>query len=141
MGTRKFVANPECHMVETGVANYLSASYLNEPRIGRLSAEKLGQKNFLIDLGSRKALKDIKNDTINEGGEVLGGALWEMRTKWSSMRLDAMVVKSWMATECGATDKMMPSFAKNLLGEIERTIQREAALEAGKILRGRGFVW
>ena len=132
----------ECAAVESGVADYLTASFLNDPRIGHLSAAAFGRSDFIRNLDNKVVLKDLGSNwqqNIHGGGMVFGAALWQMRGKWTSGLLDKIIVNSWLATKCGAENKMAAVFAKNLAGEVERVLSRAEARDAAKMLRERGF--
>lgn len=87
--------------LEWALADYLNCSYRNDPVVGRILGQKLGQP-YLRNLDNKRKLSELsKAMSYQEAGEVWGGALWEIRgvlgresadkvffTVWSQLKRD-----------------------------------------------------
>lgn len=83
--------------VESGLADYFSCSYRDDPELGREVAGYLGHDRPVIrDLGNRKRLTDVEAPHVVQlTGEVWGGAFWELRQLLGQQSADRLLLKAW----------------------------------------------
>lgn len=134
----------ECLMIGAALADYFTASYVNDPRIGVSLAKLLERFSFSDRKGYLRNLKNSKTVGELPGlrdphslGEVLGGAFWDMREKFGPKSVDSALAKAWLQTKCDA--KMLSAFQRNLSNVISGEVGPEAADTVATLISQRGF--
>lgn len=126
--------------IESGLADYFPASFLNNPRVGEISAEIIrpGQP-YLRCLDNRlkfKTTKALKDDPWTTG-EIWGGAFWEMRNRLTGDVIDPILMKAWWSLLDHPSKTSAPkAFAAEVLAAAKLN-QHDKTIQT--ILRNRGF--
>jgi hypothetical protein len=134
--------------IESGMADYLACSYLNNPKFGEQAAKAFGlQEPFLRNLVNDQNFADFKNKADKagrsnmpyDGAKVWGGALWEIRTALGRDVADPIVATAWLATTWPSADTVRPlAFTTALLASAKQKAPAKAdAIKA--ILQNRKF--
>lgn len=128
-----------------GVADYLTCSFLGDSRLGRhfFKSSKVSQpgKDYLRELDNDLKFKDLANHSVQEVGEIWGGAFWEMRRRFGQVVADRLIFSAWIIGQGtsdvrGSTDVQF----------VSRLLESDKKLEGGKhveqirtIFEGRGL--
>ncbi len=126
--------------IESGIADYLACSYLNNPRFGELAAKALGvQQPFLRNMANNRNFDGLTSLELHDAGEVWSGALWAMRTALGRDVIDPIIATAWLSTQWPDAEAEKPSaFATELLGAAgQRSLEQAKAVRA--ILKSRRF--
>jgi hypothetical protein len=131
-------------VIESGVADYLGCSFLNNPRLGELTAKALGlPQPFLRDMANDRSYDEIKDDPagrdINGAGVVWSGALWAMRTALGRDVSDPIIATAWLSMKWPNVDSEKPlAFTTALLtAAAKRGPEQAKAVRA--VLQSRRF--
>lgn len=130
--------------IESGVADYLACSFLNNSRLGESVARVFKMKtSFLRDLDNNKRFSELialKEDAmINVGTEVWGGALWAIRVAVGRDLADTIIASAWRATSWPAADSAKPlAFASALIAGARAKAEQHGQ-QVTSILEARGF--
>lgn len=132
--------------IESGLADYLACSYLDNPRLGEAVAKLFSDKPFIRNLANDKSFAELQavtsRDDMNmpyKGAEVWGGLFWNLRTELGRDSADTLVTSAWLATKWPeAEDEKSSAFAAALLAAAA---QKTPADVAGirKIMMARRF--
>ncbi|HKB05211.1 MAG TPA: hypothetical protein VKD90_23505 [Gemmataceae bacterium] len=140
----------EFEKVESGLADYFSCSYRDDPTIGKTtvalyrkaSKEERGNgKDYIRTLSNTNRFDDAAaTRNTHDAGETLGGALWEIRGKIGQDKADRLVLAAWIAlTKTAAKRDELKEFARRLL-EAAKTIDDGAHVETiRKVFETRGL--
>jgi len=101
--------------IESGMADYLACTFLNNPKVGELAAKVSDAKApYIRTLLNERKFSEFK--IINElafpsvGPEIWGGAFWEIRTRLSREVADPIFVTAWL-TMVWPTDETLRASA------------------------------
>jgi hypothetical protein len=91
--------------IESGVADYLGCSFLDNPRFGAIAVKVTDPKDpYSRDLAKEENYREFKArladtravpDKLFEGAKVWGALFWAMRTTLGSQRSDKIVAAAW----------------------------------------------
>lgn len=141
LGVEKFAGmeSGQFAAIESGVADYLACSYLNNPRFGELAARTLGvQKPFLRNMANDRRF-DGSAVEQHDLGEVWSGALWAMRTALGRDVLDPIIATAWLSTMWPDAEPEKPlAFATALVAAAGQR-DPEKVLAVRGVLESRGF--
>lgn len=85
--------------IESGLADYLACSFLNNPRFGELAAKPLGvPKPFIRNMDNNRKFDGSASEP-HDVGEIWSGALWAMRTELGHDVFDPIIVKAWLSID------------------------------------------
>jgi hypothetical protein len=139
----------ECQVVESALADYFAASYLDDPRIGAKSAKASNSAlDYFRTLENAKTMAELKSQNSHSADdpsqvwgmiEVLGGAAWDLRKKFGKESADRLIARAWTKTECDQNKRMLDSFTRNVAGLIAEEMGADAATQANELLKRRGF--
>jgi hypothetical protein len=131
--------------IESGVADYLACSFLDNPKLGAGAAKTLNLKTPYIRLlennrkfGELGAIKD-KAMTPYEGAGVWGGAFWAIRSALGRDAADSIISAAWIATKWPLEDAKKPQVFISALLAVARQKAPARADEVKSILQGRDF--
>jgi hypothetical protein len=130
--------------IESGVADYLACSYLNNPKFGELAAKVLGiDRPFIRNIANDRNFDDFKGtlpfEKLHDVGEVWSGAFWAMRTALGRDVSDSIVVTAWRSMKWPAADAEKPlAFTSALLAAAGQK-GPESAKAVRSILQSRHF--
>jgi hypothetical protein len=135
--------SPDYYAIESGLATYFPCSFTNYPMLG----DKASPAGKVIsppqDLRKHRRFAEIHlrdwTSVQNDGSEVWGGALWEIRQLLGSEVADPLIASTWQAFSPVKGESAYVSFANRLLansGSIEGGRHREHVRE---IFQGRGL--
>ena len=85
-----------------GLADYLTCSFLNDSRLGRdffKYSPNEGGKTYLRELNNSLEFGDMKNKSVQEAGEIWGGAFWELRLKIDQATVDRLLFSTWLGIQ------------------------------------------
>jgi hypothetical protein len=116
--------------IESGVASYFPCSFTNHPMLGDGASD--AGKSILSpqDLRKRRGVSEIQlrqwESVQNDGSEIWGGALWQIRELLGAERADRLIADTWHAFSFEETKgKAYVSFVNHLL-------TNSAAIDQGK---------
>jgi hypothetical protein len=117
-GFKRSLNNKTVGSVASGLGDYFSASFLNDPRISSVLAKEIGLKQqYLRNLENQRRFDDHSANGWNEvhsRGETWGGAFWEIRGLLGQETADRLLFRAWVEWElAGDADA---SFAWKLIG-------------------------
>jgi hypothetical protein len=126
--------------IESGIADYLACSYLNNPLFGELAAKALGvQKPFLRNMANDLNFDGLASLELHDAGEVWSGALWAMRTALGRDVIDPIVAAAWLSTTWPDAEPEKPkAFAAALLATAGQRGPEQAKVVSA-ILKNRRF--
>jgi hypothetical protein len=152
--TAKFSETWEGHYaaIESGIADYLTCSHLNNPKLGELAIKAIApQQPFIRNLENNQNFGEFKNKFERatsflaqaqipyEGASVWGGALWAIRTAVKPEAADPIVAAAWLSMQWPAADNERPlAFTTALLAAARQKAPARVE-EIKAILQGRGF--
>ena len=89
--------------IESGVADYLACSYLNDAKLGEKAAKVFKMdKPFIRNLQNQHSFAEMKNvqetNMPYEGAEIWGGALWDVRARLGREVADGAIASAWRST-------------------------------------------
>jgi len=106
--------------IESGMASYFPCSFVNHPMLGDEASD--AGKSILPpqDLRKRRRFAEIKlqqwESVQNDGSEIWGGALWQVRQLLGRERSDRLIADTWRAfAPENEKGKTYVSFANDLL--------------------------
>jgi hypothetical protein len=133
------VTNEEILGLEFGLADYLTASFLQNPRIGEVFARVLNlPKPYLRTMDNERKFTEAKAGADHlETAEIWGGLFWELRQRITRERLDPILAKAWQATLPSVGSDTPSAFVKAVLASIpdDEVLRREIQ----DVLRKREF--
>jgi len=103
--------------VSSGLGDYFSASFLNDPRISPVLAKELSLKQpYIRTLENKRRFDDQTKESteVHARGETWGGAFWEIRGLVGQEATDRLLFKAW--TEWRVAGDSDASFARTLIG-------------------------
>jgi hypothetical protein len=116
--------------IESGVASYFPCSFTNHPMVGDEASD--AGKSILPpqDLRKHRGVSEIQlsqwESVQNDGSEIWGGALWQVRQLLGPERADRLIADTWRAFSFEETkEKAYVSFVNHLL-------TNSASIEDGK---------
>jgi len=93
--------SPECLAIESGLATYFPCSFLDHPMMGDQATAAGRALLPPQDLRNERSFKEIRlNDNAsiqNDGSEIWGGALWQVRQLLGRDRADRLLAETWRA--------------------------------------------
>jgi hypothetical protein len=130
--------------IESGIADYLSCSFLNNSRLGEMAAKALDPKMpFLRNMANDKKFDEVKSKSPDFDfyalGEAWSGVFWAVRSALGREVTDPIVVTAWRSTKWPDADAERPrAFAVALLAAAEEK-GPEPAKTVKSILQSRRF--
>jgi hypothetical protein len=131
--------------IESGLADYFSCSFLNNPKFGEKSARVLGNPNslYIRMLSNNRRFSEfakLKDNEMNyAGAEIWGGAFWGIRNKFGRDVADSIIASAWLKWEIPKKTSLQASeFVAALLAEARTKGQAEFAA-TNTVLQIRGF--
>jgi len=124
----------DARAIESGLADYFPCSYKNNPIFGEeiashireLQGPEAFKQQYVRNLkNERKFTESWRERGYQEGGEIWGGAFWEIRSLLGRDIADKVLFTAWHSTEAraGQTDAVT-YFVKQLL-ESDRSLEDE----------------
>lgn len=110
-------ARPMDDALESGIADYLSCSFVDESLMGTVGAKVAFQVPWIRNLDNHDSMDQF--DALSapqHRGQVWGGALWQLRKLRGADVVDQLVVKAWLAA-CGRKGDFTRAFVDALLSE------------------------
>jgi len=111
------------YAIESGLASYFPCSFTDHPMVGDKASD--AGKAILPpqDLRKRRKFAEIqlsKWDSVqNDGSEVWGGALWQMRELLGPEQADRLIANTWQSFSSAKAANAYISFAKKLLANSQ----------------------
>ncbi len=111
--------SPDYDAIESGLATYFPCSFTDNPELAE-KASAAGKAIFHPqDLRKRRKFAEIRLDdwtsVQNDGSEVWGGALWEIRQLLGPETADRFIANTWQAFSPTKEGNAYVSFANRLL--------------------------
>ena len=136
-------ASMDYYAIESGLATYFPCSFTDYPMLGD-KASPAGKAIFRPqDLTKRRKFAEIQvNDWTsveNDGSEVWGGALWEIRQVLGSERADRLIASTWQAFSPVKEESAYVSFANRLLANSRSIEGGRYTEQVRAIFQGRGI--
>jgi uncharacterized coiled-coil protein SlyX len=135
--------------LESGLANYFSASYLGNPRLGAIAARYMKsttqfEKPFLFNLDNTETvttlvIKDFRLRLDNNLQEAWGGLFWEIRQKLGQAIADKLLYDAWRSLPDEPNDLIAGSFIADLLSQTQKQTGKDGTAAVEQILLRRGL--
>ena len=121
--------------VESGVADYFAASFLDSPVLGAVAAKVLMPgESYIRRMDHQRTYREGPREgrsPIHGMGEIWGGAFWEMRERLTKDVFDPLLVTAWRASG-SSTQEFLASLlqtarakrSKNDAGIIREILER-----------------
>ncbi|MFG1820839.1 hypothetical protein ACGFIF_44285 [Kribbella sp. NPDC049174] len=108
--------DPAALPVESGLANYLCASYGDDPRLGDETVDRHtpGYGKLRINLENHRRFPKIKDPFNPFGPEAWGGAFWDLRKVLGAPSADRLLATAWRETDY-ATSEFAKKFAATVI--------------------------
>lgn len=92
--------NESYDVVDNALSDYFSASFLNDPVVGRAVAAVIGNPGqpYLRRLDNHLSFNEATNGSRHEAheiGEIWGGLFWDFRTRLGQDKADRLLVRTW----------------------------------------------
>jgi hypothetical protein len=131
-------SNEEMLGLEFGLADYLTASFLQNPRIGEVFAKVAkSPKSYLRTMENERKFTEAKASQDHlETAEIWGGLFWELRQRITRERLEPILARAWQAAP--STPLSASVFVNAMLASIpddEVSLRRDVQ----DVLRKREF--
>ena len=136
--------------VESGLADYYTCSFKNDPRLGEKSIhvfrEQMGGDSFphpyLRNLDNNRSFTEVHpNDPMttepHNVGEIWGGAFWKLRSLLGQEAGDKLIFSAWIATEL--TSGFGLKFVKKLLELYKPTAPGKNENQIRSVFKERGL--
>jgi hypothetical protein len=141
MGDKPWARGSHVMPIESGLADYFAGSFLNNPRVGEVIARLEGlDVPYLRTLDNERRYSEFaaleQEMQYHSGGEIWGGAFWEMRSRLGREKLDPILARAWLVEAASEQEPTAKSFVAALLTAAEDKISADAIRS---VLRHRGF--
>jgi hypothetical protein len=117
-----------CSGIESALADYFGCSHNNDPDVGiifvrELYGPRLNQP-YLRTLDNLMSFTEIQENSGRHAvGEVLSGALWEIRELISREKLDPLLYQAWVGlAKSDGSDGQVLRFVTSLLNVVQKEI-------------------
>lgn len=124
VGGKDWPSSASSERLESGLADYLSCSFLNTPYLGGAVAQLFTPRlPYLRNMDNARNYSEfarLNREDVHSGGEIWGGALWEIRSKLQRDVADPALISAWrrMTIE-ESNDDVALDFVTSLLMVIE----------------------
>jgi hypothetical protein len=129
--------------IESGLATYFPCSFTDHPLLGDKASAAGNATDPPQDLRKRRKFEEIRvsewNSVQNDGSEVWGGALWEIRQLLGAEVADQMIAKTWQAFSPASEENAYASFGDSLLANSRLIGGGRYADQLREIFKGRGL--
>ena len=130
--------------IQSGLADYFPASFLNTPNVGELVAKVLKTgKPYIRCLDNKRRFRRDPQAAPHHMGEIWGGAFWEMRVQLNRDVIDPILVKAWLnlleRRHDEKTAEVVEAFLNQLLIVAEMKSNKNCVAAMRIILQRRRF--
>jgi hypothetical protein len=123
-----------------GLPDYLSSALTGEPRLGEYVGATFSPASGVIrDLDNTARCPDALAGESHADGEIVGGALWEIRAGLAANQRGLLDRAVATAIDALGADSNFASFQATLVAEIEVVLGGAAAERARAVLEARGL--
>ena len=127
--------------IESGLADYLPASSLNDPKIGDISGPILLKQPYIRTLINSKKFDEVRPaDSPLVAGEPWGGAFWDMRLAVGRAQLDRLLLSAWSELGAGGPTGLGRRFVDKIIDLASAAGPRQAE-QIRAVLRDRHFAF
>jgi hypothetical protein len=132
------------YAIESGLASYFPCSFANHPIVGDKASDAGRALLPPQDLSKRRNFGEIRlkdwNSVQNDGSEVWGGALWQIRESLGRERADQLIAKTWQAfSSTPKQGSAYRSFANDLIATSQSLDGGQHTNQLREILKQRGL--
>ena len=139
---------PHLHGLDTtpgglveGLPDYLSSSVTGDAKLGEFVGKDFDPESGVIrDLDNDRRCPDSLAGESHADGEIIGGALWEVRAGLAADDQVAMDRAVTTAIDAMGADTNFAAFQEVLVAELELALGATAAAEAAAVFAARGLV-
>lgn len=129
--------------IESGMATYLPCSFADNPMLGEKASAAAKALYPPQDLRKRRKFAEIRladwGSVQNDGSEVWGGALWDIRQLLGREAADRLITNAWQAFAPTKKGNAYVSFANNLLANSKSIEGGRYTEQVRKIFQERGL--
>lgn len=128
-----------------GISDYLTSSYLDNPKIGSVVA-KIYQfdRPYLRILENQISYHEVENGKRREPHEIFevwGGAFWAIRQAVGRDKFDPILVSTWKTFNSSQKQGIPKSFLSHLLEQTDAKLSAEQATRVRTEFDVRGFLF
>lgn len=131
--------------IEYGLANYFSASFLDDPKLGRVIAKKYG-KEYLYNVDNATKVTKLVVDEVGADIYTLqdawSGAFWEIRKQkeFGSDAADRILFDAWRRLTDQDNTKIATAFVANVLARARESNGPTGEETVRRIFHDRGMM-
>jgi hypothetical protein len=129
--------------IESGLATYFPCSFTDHPILGDKASAAGKAMSSPQDLRKRRKFEEIRvsewKSVQNDGSEVWGGALWEIRQLLGAEVADRMIANTWQAFSHASEEDAYASFGNSLLANSRSIEGGRYTEQLREIFKGRGL--
>jgi hypothetical protein len=115
------LSTADASAIESGLADYLPASAVGDPRIGEVAGPILLKRPYIRILINNGKFDEIRpEDPPQVAGETWGGAFWEMRLALGRAQVDPYLITAW-SDEMGSGAIVGRRFVSRILERASAT--------------------
>jgi hypothetical protein len=131
------------YAIESGLATYFPCSFTDHPMLGDKASAAGKAISPPQDLRKRRKFAEIRvsdwYSVQNDGSEVWGGALWEIRQLLGAEVADRLISNTWRAFSTGQEENAYASFGNSLLANSRSVEGGKYTEQLREIFKGRGL--
>ena len=137
--------NNSVSAIQYAFADYFGASFLNNPKVAEVLAKVLNlPKPYVRNLANERTFDEWRNakrdeQSVWDGAEIWGGALWEMRERAGREMMDSILAQTWMSKKWTKGPDYDASFVAELLSVSGEKLVAEKQAALTEILQKRKF--
>jgi hypothetical protein len=136
-------ASQDYYAIESGLATYFPCSFTNSPMLGDKASAAGKAVLRPQNLRNRRKLSEIHADdwvsVQNDGSEVWGGALWEVRELLGPEAADRLIANTWQASSPPKAGRASVVFADNLVTNSRSIANGRYTGQIRRIFSARGL--
>ena len=147
MTTQKSMVPDDYASIESGLADYFSCSFRNNPLIGEKSARVLQKhlgkrfdKAYIRNLDNvRKFHEASPGSAHQDEGEIWGGAFWDIRKLLGQDAADKVLFVSWASAQIDKKSNARISFVRWILQTSQSLVEKKHIDQIRLIFESRGI--
>lgn len=133
--------NREAAGLVSGLIDYLTASFMDQPQIGAGIAAVIDAPDpYIRNLENRLSYPTVLAAGADQHklGEAWGGAFWEIRSRVGRAVADRTIARAWLMSRRSDRDAILGDFRRSLIA-LARQSGEERAAVFESVLRARGL--
>ena len=112
--------------IESGLANYFACSFKDSPSFGEATAAILKMPSNSWSLKNQRRITELKQNDysiLSDGGQIWGGAFWDLREDLGKDVADKLLYEAWFALSSSDAKSNDPKIFVNKILDADRTLE------------------